>query len=628
MKIVPGFCWGLSDFYSTLNTKSCCSLLEISIVPINVSRTLYPYMRITHRILVMLILTIAVGCNTETNDKKLQVKGFDTVTSKHSGISFSNAINASDTLNYNTFPYIYMGAGVALGDVNNDNLTDVFLTGNMVPNKLYLNKGSLRFEDITTNAAIAGDSRWYTGVTMVDINTDGWLDIYVSVSGLGDNTQNQLFINNGLSTESGQVTFTEMAEAYGIADKSNSIQSTFFDADNDGDLDLYVGNYPVIPLTMPNIYYYEKMQLRNLEESGHLFRNEGNGKFVDVTEESGVLNFGLSLGVVASDFNNDGWKDLYVSNDFNVPDFFYMNNGDGTFSEKVKETSRQTSMFGMGVDAADFNNDGLMDLMQVDMTPNDHYRSKTNMATMDPQSFYGMVSLGFHYQYMQNSLQVNNGFDSNGMPIFSNVARLTGIAATDWSWAPLFADFDNDGLKDIVITNGMRLDVNNNDFQLKSENETTLAREKVDMNQAPSTPIENFLFRNTGNYEFEDVSKKWNANNKGFSNGISYGDLDNDGDLEMVINNVDEEASLLQNNNKGTNFIRIKLQGSQLNPMGLGSKIKVASGETVQWAEHTLSRGFQSSVEPIVHFGLGQKDTINDIVIFWPDGKEESIRNF
>ena len=570
----------------------------------------------------MLLITWAVGC-TEDN-KLLKNKGFEAVPAIRSGIQFGNTITLTDSLNYNTFPYIYMGGGVAMGDINNDNLTDVFLTGNMVSNKLYLNKGDLTFKDISADASISGDSRWYTGVTMVDINTDGWLDIYVSVSGKYGDTQNQLFVNNGASSDSDEVRFTEMAADFGIADSSNSIQSTFFDFDNDGDLDLYVANYPVIPLTMPNAYYYEKMQLRDYKESGHLFRNEGNGKFNDVTEEAGLLNFGLSLGVVAGDFNNDGWKDLYISNDFNVPDYFYINNGDGTFKERLKETTRQTAMFGMGVDAADFNNDGLLDLVQVDMTPNDHYRSKTNMASMNPQSFYDMVDKGFHYQYMQNSLQVNNGTDSEGMPILSNVARLTGIATTDWSWAPLFADFDNDGLKDIIITNGMRLDVNNNDL-LNTEKVTTITRPKIDMYEAPSTPVENFLFRNKGNFEFEDVSKQWNANIKGFSNGVAYGDLDNDGDLDMVLNNLDDTASLLRNNSEGANYLKVKLKGSKNNPMGIGAKIKVVTGDVDQWVEHTLTKGFQSSIDPIVHFGLGQNVKLDTIKIFWTDGKTQIL---
>lgn len=574
------------------------------------------YKKKTIKIIMVFLLVLGIGCVGEQDNKHLKNVGFEEVKAKQSGIDFSNTIKISDTFNYNTFPYIYMGGGVGLGDINNDGLTDVYLTGNMSPNKLYLNHGDMKFEDVSLKTPLAGDSRWYTGVTMVDINADGWLDIYLSVSGLGENTENQLFINNG------DTTFTERAAEYGIADVGNSIQATFFDYDNDDDLDLFVANYPIIPLTMPNDYYYEKMQMRKWDESGHLFRNNGDGIFEDVTEESGLLNFGLSLGIVASDFNNDGWMDLYVSNDFNVPDYFYINNGNGTFSEKIKETTRQTSMFGMGVDAADFNNDGLTDLIQVDMTPNDHFRSKTNMASMNPSSFYSMVNLGFHYQYMQNSLQVNNGVDKQGMPILSNVARLTGVATTDWSWAPLFADFDNDGLKDIVITNGMRLDVNNNDL-LNTEKETKLVPTKIDMNNAPSTPIENFVYRNKGNYEFEDVSALWKGNFKGFSNGVAYGDLDNDGDLDMIINNIDQEASLLKNNNQGANFLRVKLKGSKANPMGIGAKVKAVSGDLAQWMEQSPTRGFQSSVEPIIHFGLGQSQTIDLVEILWPDGKVE-----
>lgn len=572
------------------------------------------YIHGTLKVLGVFLLCLSIGCINKSDNQELRNVGFEEIKAKQSGLDFSNTITISDTFNYNTFPYIYMGGGVGLGDINNDGLTDVYLTGNMEPNKLYLNKGDMKFEDISSDLPIAGDDRWYTGVTMVDINTDGWLDIYLSVSGLGDQKENQLFVNNG------DMTFTESAAEYGIADDGNSIQATFFDYDNDGDLDLFVANYPVIPLTMPNDYYYEKMQMRRTEESGHLFRNNGNGKFDDVTEESGLLNFGLSLGVVATDFNNDGWMDLYVSNDFNVPDYFYINNGDGTFSEKIKETTRQTSMFGMGVDAADFNNDGLMDLVQVDMTPKDHFRSKTNMASMNPSSFYSMVDMGFHYQYMQNSLQVNNGTDKQGIPILSNVARLTGLATTDWSWAPLFADFDNDGLKDIVITNGMRLDVNNNDL-LNKEKETKLVPTKIDMNKAPSTPIENFMYRNKGNYEFEDVSKSWKANVKGFSNGIAYGDLDGDGDLDLVINNIDQQASLLRNNTEGANFFRVKLTGPEANPMGVGAKVKAITSDGVQWLEQSPTRGFQSSVEPVIHFGMGQNDTIDVVEVVWPDGK-------
>lgn len=577
-------------------------------------------MQAAYRILTVLLLFLSMGCTEKGAKIGTPLAGFEEVDAKRSGLFFSNDLKPSDTFNYNTFPYIYMGAGVALGDINNDGLTDVFLTGNMTPNKLYLNKGSLSFDDISEEAAIAGDSRWYTGVTMVDINEDGWLDIYVSVSGLGGNTNNQLFVNNG------DLTFTEMASEYGLADSGNSIQSAFFDYDNDGDLDVFVANYPVVPLTMPNYFYHDKMQANKPKESGHLFRNEGNGRFQDVTEETGVLNFGLSLGIAVSDFNNDGWQDFYVSNDFNVPDYFYLNNGDGTFSEKLQETTRQISMFGMGVDAADFNNDGLMDLFQVDMTPADHYRSKTNMATMDPASFYTAVRLGFHHQYMQNSLQVNNGMSDDDTPVFSNISRLTGTATTDWSWAPLFADFDNDGLKDVMITNGMRLDVNNNDL-VNRENSTSITPQKIDMNKAPSTPISNYLFKNKGNYEFENVSEKWNIDFKGFSNGVAYGDLDNDGDLDMVINNIDKKASLLKNNTLGTNYLRIELKGPDKNLLGIGAKVKITIADSEQWVEQHLTRGFQSSVEPVLHYGLGEAEKIDALEIIWPDGKIEVKKN-
>ena len=383
---------------------------------------------------------------------------FKLIEENASGITFANRIVESDTLNYFNFPYLYLGGGVSVGDINNDELPDIFLTGNMVSNKIYLNKGNLQFEDISASAGLEGDQRWYTGSTMVDINHDGWLDIYVSVSAKFGDGANQLFINNGDNT------FTEKAESYGIADKGSSIQSTFFDYDNDGLLDLFVANYPLVLVSQGNRYYKAKMDQNRPEDSGHLYKNNGDGTFRDVTAEAGVQRFGLTLGLVASDFNNDGWKDLYLSNDFNVPDYFYQNNGDGTFSEISLKATPHTSMFGMGIDAGDFDNDGLTDLVQLDMTAEDYKRSKTNMASMSPRTFYEAVNMGFNYQYMQNALQVNNGVNEEGHPVFSDISRLAGIATTDWSWGTIFADLNNDGWKDIFITNGVKRDVNNNDI--------------------------------------------------------------------------------------------------------------------------------------------------------------------
>ena len=563
-----------------------------------------------------ILACIALGCSDNLEDKGQ----FVSLPLSQSGVKFGNHITPTEDLNYNTYPYIYMGGGVALGDINNDGLTDLFFTGNMVPNKLYLNQGGMRFEDISEKANMQGDDRWYTGVATVDINQDGWLDFYLCVSGKDGDTRNQLWVNNG------DLTFTERAKAYGIADESRSIQATFFDYDLDGDLDLFVGNYPNIPLTQPNFYYHSKIQEKNLVESGHLYRNDGKEGFTEVTKQAGVLDFGLTLGVLASDFNDDGYDDLYISNDFNVPDRLYINNGDGTFSDQIQSATNQTSYFGMGVDGADFDNDGLLDLIQVDMTPEDHYRSKTNMASMDPASFYQGVGFGFHHQYMQNSLQLNNGTQRDNIPLFSNISQFSGVATTDWSWAPLFADFNNDGLKDIFITNGMRLDVNNNDF-LNVENRKTIAKPIIDMHEAPVSPIHNYLYMNAGDHRFQDVSKAWNADQKGFSNGAAFGDLDNDGDLDLVLNNVDDHATVLVNELPSSNYLRIKLVGSSKNPLGMGAKITVKAGTTRQYIEQTLTRGFQSSVEPIVHFGLGEVDQVEQVRVIWPDSKTQSIAN-
>ena len=536
-----------------------------------------------------------------------------------SGIHFSNNIIESDSLNYFNFPYIYMGGGIAIGDINNDGLSDIFFTGNMVENKLYLNKGNLTFEDISTASGNQGDNRWYTGVTMVDINADGWLDIYVCASGK-TNSENQLFINNK------DLTFSEKAETFGINDESPSIQSTFLDYDKDGDLDLFVGNYPLVPLSMGNRFYFEKMVMNQHESSGHLFKNNGDGSFSDITKQSGVQNFGLTLGVIAADFNNDGWQDIYVSNDFQVPDHLYMNNTDGTFSDVLMESFQHTSMFGMGIDASDFTNDGLIDLIQLDMAPEDYKRAKVNMASMDPKSFWEMVDLGGHYQYMQNCVQVNNGMNRNGIPVFSEISRLSGLATTDWSWGILLADLDNDGHKDLLITNGILRDINNND--VLNANKNSLTPQPIKMEEVPSQPLNNYIFQNLGDFKFKDVSDFSGFHREGYSNGIAYGDLDNDGDLDVVVSNLDAKALVFENKNDGSNnFISFRIKGSEENPFGIGTRVTIQDGNHVQMQELTLSRGFQSSVEPVIHFGLGKHDVIEQVRIRWPDGGIQTMKN-
>lgn len=576
--------------------------------------------------LIVALLVIVFSCKKENNEQSEDASNtsFKSLSIEDTGISFSNNIVENDTLNYFTFPYMYMGGGVAVGDINNDGLTDVYFTGNMTENKLYLNKGNMQFEDISESAGVDGDDRWYTGVTMADVNADGWLDIYVSVSGLYGDTKNQLFINNHDNT------FTELAEDYGLADASYSIQATFFDYDNDGLLDVFVGNYPLVPVSMGNQFYHEKMLENRFEDSGHLYKNNGNNTFIDVTTKAGLQNFGMTLGVLASDFNNDGFKDLYLSNDFNVPDYFYLNNGDGTFKEVVKEATNNTAMFGMGVDAADFNNDELLDLVQLDMTPEDYKRAKTNMASMSPETFYEAVELGMHYQYMQNTLQVNNGVNENGLPVFSNISRFAGMATTDWSWGVLFADFDNDGLKDVIVTNGMKRDVNNNDVNQRTKVKGFADLNKaIDYRQYPSNPIDNYVFKNEGDYKFSKANSKWNLIYEGFSNGVSYADFDNDGDLDVVMNNLGDSASIFKNetnDEEASNYLQLSFQGPKENPFGLGVKVKVRTEKVTQFQELTLSRGFQSSVAPRLHFGLGSSNIVT-IEVHWPNGNTQVIED-
>ncbi len=578
-------------------------------------------MRLNNTILVLTTIIFVFSCSKKNVQKNLIT--FTPLDKEHSQVFFSNTIIENDTLNYFNYPFLYLGSGVSSGDINNDGLPDLYFTGNLVPNKLYLNKGNLIFEDITDAAGVSGDSRWYSGTTMADVNNDGFLDIYLSVSGKSGNSANQLFINNRDNT------FTEQAESYGVADKSKSIQSTFFDYNNDGLLDLFVANYPNVLVSMGNMYYKSKMDLNRFEDSGHLYKNNGNGSFEDVTTTAGVQRFGLTLGIVTSDFNNDGYKDLYLSNDFNVPDYMYLNNGDGTFDEVSNKVSRHTSMFGMGIDASDFNNDGLTDLLQVDMTAEDYSRSKTNMASMSPETFYQAVDLGFNHQYMQNSLQLNNGINKDNLPILSDISRFAGMATTDWSWGAIFCDFDNDGWKDVFISNGVKRDVNNNDVNAEYNMEKHFGNKKqLDFKRLPSTPISNYAYKNNGDFTFSKTTKDWRLDEKGFSNGFTCADLDNDGDMDLVINNMDSPASIYVNEAQKLqrNYIKIKLNGPSKNPFGLGTKVRIKTPGLEQTQELTTTRGYQSSTETILHFGVGKNKIIDTLNIIWPDGSKRLLK--
>ncbi|MBL6656085.1 MAG: VCBS repeat-containing protein [Flavobacteriaceae bacterium] len=578
------------------------------------------------RIVFVLIITFfSFACESE-------LKQFTKLNPKDTSIDFVNKLYETNSRNYFTYPYMYLGGGVAAGDFNNDGLEDLFFSGNMVPNKLYLNQGDFQFKDISESAGIQGDNRWYSGVSLIDINKDGFLDIYIAVGGENEPNNNVLYINNQDNT------FSEKAEAYGIDDDGYSMHSTFFDYDKDGDLDLYVANYPPTSFTAPVDYYKYMIDNHEDRDSDHLYRNDGD-RFVDVTKESGISNFGLSLGVVASDFNNDGNPDLYISNDFNAPDFMYINNGDGTFTNEILNSLQQTSFFGMGVDAADFNNDGWVDIFQLDMNAADNFRSKANMSSMNPEVFYQSVALGLHHQYMQNSLQLNQGNLNDSSPAFSNIARWSGVSSTDWSWGGLFADFDNDGWKDLYVTNGIRRDVNNKDFYNehraffnKMENDPNYKNKEEEvkllsyLEKMPSEKLSNYLFQNQQENGFKNKNIEWGLDEKTFSNGVVYSDLDNDGDLDLVVNNLEDFASIYRNNTSNSNYIGFTLEGKD-QQIPIGTRIHLKASGKYQMQELNLSRGYLSSVSPRVHFGLGAAPEIEEVIVEWPDGNRIKLED-
>ena len=580
------------------------------------------------KIYVLLIAFVFVlfSCQQKTTKK------FSKLSANETGIDFQNKLKETHTYNYFTYPYMYLGGGVSIGDLNNDGLEDIFFTGNMVSNRLYLNKGNLKFEDITESAGVMGDDRWFSGTTFVDINQDGFLDIYCSVGGKLGSNKNVLYVNNQ------DHTFTERATEFGVDCEGISMQSTFFDYDNDGDLDLYVINYPPTSFVAPIEYYEYMLEHHDEKDSDKLYRND-NGHFTDVTKEAGLSTFGLSLGVVASDVNNDGYTDIFVSNDFNSPDFLFINNQDGTFTNQINTSLQQTSFFGMGVDIADFNNDGYFDIFQLDMSAADNFRSKANMSSMNPEVFYKSVELGLHHQNMQNSLQMNNGNNEGEIPLFSNVSRLAGVSSTDWSWGGLLADFDNDGWKDLFITNGIRRDVNNKDFygkykgffkKMESDPDYEGKEEQVGLlnilEEIPSEKLSNYMFQNNGDLTFTTKSEAWGFEEKTFSNGVSYSDLDNDGDLDLVINNLEDVASVYRNNTTENSQLTVILKGENKVLLN-GSRVSIYTPKGMQVQEYNVVRGYFSSVTPLLHFGLGQVKQVDSVLVSWSNGKTTKLEN-
>lgn len=560
---------------------------------------------------------------------------FQEIKSAKSGIDFKNELTETADWGYVNYYYFYNGGGVAVGDVNNDGLHDIYFTGNMVPNKLYLNRGGLVFEDVSDVSGVSGDDRWMTGVTMADINNDGWLDIYVCASGLKDDTRNLLFINSGKTDENGIPVFSEQASTYGLDDNGYATQATFFDYDNDGDLDCYVMNHHV----QFDWRGYESLltdEIARMKAMDKLYKNllneNGGEKFVDISSWAGIDSYGYGLGVIAQDFDNDGFVDIYVSNDFVSPDYFYVNNTDGTFTNQLRQSFGHTATQSMGLDAGDINNDGRTDLYVLDMLPEDNYRRKMTAMDRSAELFAKNLNDGNYYQYMTNVLQLNNGPDPiSHMVSFIDIGEYAGITMTDWSWGPVMADFDNDGFKDIFVTTGIFRDVNYNDFWKhirKVNGEWQVTQKEIEM--LPSTPLSNYLFKNNGNFTFSNVSKGFGLDKKGFSNGSAYADLDNDGDLELIVNNVESEALLYENKTMDelkTHYISFAFHGREDNRFGFGVKLRIETESGVQLQELTLTRGYQSSVAPELHFGLDKDTVIEKATIRWPNGTIQTLYN-
>lgn len=544
---------------------------------------------------------------------------FQEVPASESGLNFSNRLTETADWNYFLYTNLYNGGGVASGDLDGDGLPEIFMVGNMSGSHLFHNRGKLKFEDITKKAGITSSKGWYTAVKFVDVNGDGLLDIYLCKAASAHfDAQNELWINKG------HLTFEEQAAAFGLNDASSSTDAAFFDADNDGDLDVYIVNHPLnFNLPIEDRVINERQP--NMEESDHLFLQGADGKFLNATDHSIGRNWAFGLSVSVADFNDDGWMDVFVGNDFSERDFYLVNKGDGRFEDNLFNSFNHISNFSMGSDAADFNNDGAIDLFVADMMASDSYRKKTNMSGMNPEVFWDNVQMGRHYQYMQNVLQLNNGNNS-----FSEIAGFSGTANTDWSWSTIFADFDNDGWKDLLVTNGMRRDVRNNDIAKKYIGlPIDYLREHYDslLNLLPVNPLPNYVFRNNADYTFSSVAADWGVNYEGFSNGALAVDLDLDGDLDLVFNNLEDQATLYENQTKGNNYLEITFEGNQRNRKGVGARVYVTTGGETQLAELSSTRGFLSSPDPVLHFGLGTANRIDRIEVIWPGNKKQELQN-
>lgn len=570
---------------------------------------------------VALLAAALTSCNTTRRE---QTPLFELLSTGATGVSFANRLPDDSSFNILNYLYYYNGAGVAVGDINNDGLPDLYFTSNVGSNRLYLNRGNYRFEDVTARAGVADSIGWKTGVTMADVNGDGYIDIYVSgVDYLTMHGRNVLYINNGDGT------FTDRTKEYGLDHVGYSTQALFFDYDGDGDLDMFLLNHST---------HSERTGgaggTANPRSSDRLYRND-NGHFVDVSERAGVADpaGAFGLGVVASDLNLDGCPDLYVGNDFQEDDYLYLNNCDGTFTESIAQSTGHTSRFSMGVDAADFDNDGRPDIFVADMLPEREDILKTSASTESFDLFERRLRAGYHPQYARNTLQLNRGGNR-----FSDIGFFAGVAASDWSWAPLFADLDNDGYKDLFLTSGVFRRPNDLDYINYISNESIqaslahgISKENLSLLQKmPSVPMPNHVFRNNGNLTFTNVAAEWGLAQPGFSNGAAYVDLNNSGALDLVVNNINAPASIYRNHARernGAHYLTVTLRGAGKNTGGIGAKVIAVSGNKRQLLEEMPTRGFESSVDPRLHFGLGAATRVDTLTVIWPDRRYQMLTN-
>ncbi|MBN3581273.1 VCBS repeat-containing protein [Algoriphagus aestuarii] len=585
----------------------------------------------------LIALSFIFSCSNDPQVEKTEQPKepslFKLIDPKDSGVNFQNTLNESLNLNVLMYEYLYNGGGVAVGDLNGDGLEDIYFSANVSGNKLFLNKGELKFQDITEQSGALGRTGpWKTGVTLVDINGDKLLDIYLCYSGnlIPEKRKNELFINQG-NNEQGVPIFKEMAEEYGIASGAPSTSASFFDFDKDGDLDLFLLNHNTKSTQILDVAVTQSALKEKHEAGPQLFENK-DGKFIEITLQAGISSSSLSygLGLAISDINRDGWPDIYIGNDYTIPDYLYINQKDGTFKDQILEMMDHVSNFSMGNDIADINNDGLVDIMTLDMMPEGNERQKLLLAPDNYEVFDLNVRKGFHHQYMRNMLHLNNGDGT-----FYEIGQVAGISNTDWSWASLFADFDNDGWKDLFVSNGYLRDYNNMDFLKYMDNYVQTSGGKLKredllnmVKNMPSSNLTNYIYQNNNNLTFKNVTDSWGLNQPANSNGVAYSDLDNDGDLDLVVNNINSNAFLYQNQaveqGKG-NYLKVKLIGSGQNTLALGASVRLFSKEGTQLLEQNIHRGFQSSISPILHFGLGQVTEIDSVIVNWPSGKQSKM---